>query len=104
MFLYLGHTEVDKTTIATTAEITTTDKVTEATERTTQISTVDISNDVKNLSTQVVDLENQLSKGKQRIFWYLPKVLSSLFSFQHFIGLFPFYHLCFQISMRCTRN
>ena len=31
---------------------------------TTQISTVDISNDVKNLSNQVVDLENQLSQGK----------------------------------------
>ena len=58
-----AYTELEKITNATTPEITTTQKVTEAPETTTQISTLDISNDVKNLSSQVEDLESQLSKG-----------------------------------------
>ena len=77
---------MEKTTNATTPESTTTEKVTEATETTTQISALDISNDVKNLSTQVVDLENQLSKGVyffllifdllDNLFFFTPKYLN----------------------------
>ena len=54
---------MEKATNATIAETTTTEKITEATETTTQISNLAISNDVKNLSSQMTDMENQLSQG-----------------------------------------
>ena len=54
---------MEKATNTTIAETSTTEKITEAIETTTQISNLEISNDVKNLSSQMTDMENQLSQG-----------------------------------------
>ena len=93
---------MEKATNATIAETTTTEKITETTETTTQISNLAISNDVKNLSSQMTDMENQLSQGVLSFkFRYFLPVLSiiELVSYR-----FKFNFFIFQILMRNTRN